>query len=159
MEGKGTQITREAQHAASMKGLRASMALHRRCSQLGIHDPALKLQLFHVLVAPVVLYGCEIWGVGVKLKEVENVLTHLLVAPVVLYGCEIWGIGVKLKEVENVLTHFLRRILGVRKSTPMTFLCQEVGMFPLAIAVMKQALKFHERLQDIDEERLLAKAW
>ena len=128
--GKGRKILGEAQATVAKKGERASLALQRRCSELGIGHPHLKLQLFNAVVKPILLYGSEIWGIGEKINEIEKVFTT-----------------------------FLRRILGVRRSTPTSFLWRETGEMPLRVTILKQAMKYLARMKELRSERILAKAW
>ncbi len=39
------------------------VALHRRCDQLGLANVSVSCSLFNTLVASVLNYGCECWGV------------------------------------------------------------------------------------------------
>ena len=128
--GKGTKVLGQAQAMAAKKGERACLALQRRCSELHIDNPHLKLQLFHALVKPVLLYGSELWGIGEKLHEIERVFTN-----------------------------FRRRILGVRRSTPTSFLWREMGEMPLQVIILKQAMRYMDRMGELKRERVLAKAW
>ena len=128
--GKGRKVLGEAQKWAAKKGERASLALQRRCSEIGIESPHLKLQLFHALVKPILLYGSEIWGIGEKINEIEKVFIN-----------------------------FLRRTLGVRRSTPKSFMWRETGEMPLQVTILKQAMKYFERMEDLSSERVLTKAW
>jgi hypothetical protein len=43
-------------------GHTAVLAMTRRCRELGIHDPTMRLRLFDALVRPVMLYGIEVLG-------------------------------------------------------------------------------------------------
>jgi len=63
--------------------------MRRRCALLGIRDPALQCKLFDTLVLPILSYGCEVWGVDTKCGAAAEALHR----------------------------DFLRRLLGVRKST------------------------------------------
>ena len=53
---------KNAQERVLTKGRGAMYALLRRCSELDIHNVALKCRLFDALVRPVLCYGCELWG-------------------------------------------------------------------------------------------------
>ena len=46
----------------SEAGKRSQLAMFPRCSELGIKDPALGMQLWDSLVQPCMLYGVEFWG-------------------------------------------------------------------------------------------------
>ena len=51
--------------------------------------------------------------IALQLKILDS-----LVAPILLYGCEILGIGKKNDNIEKVHLQFLKRILNVRATTP-----------------------------------------
>ena len=55
-----------------------------------------------------------------------------LVSPVLNYSSEIWGLH-NAHEIESIHTKFLRKILGVRKSTNLISLYGETGRVPLQI--------------------------
>jgi hypothetical protein len=55
-----------------------------------------------------------------------------LVAPILLYGSEVWGVG-KNDNIEKVHLQFLKRILGVRVTTPNCLVYGELGRYPLDI--------------------------
>ena len=63
--------------------------MRRRCALLGIQDPAVQCKLFDTLVLRILSYGCEVWGVDTKCSVAAEALHR----------------------------NFLRRLLGVRKST------------------------------------------
>ena len=44
-------------------GLKAMMAMLSRAQLLGGLDVDIKCRLFDVLVAPILTYGCEVWGI------------------------------------------------------------------------------------------------
>jgi hypothetical protein len=72
-------------------GKKALFALRRRCNDLSITDPKIMCQLFDSLVCPILSYACEVWT-----------------------GCT----GAKgLQQAEQVHRMFLRKILGVNKTT------------------------------------------
>jgi hypothetical protein len=47
-----------------------------------------------------------------------------------LYGSEVWGVG-KNENIEKVHLQFLKRILGVRVTTPNCLVYGELGRYPL----------------------------
>jgi len=130
VEGQKADIWGKAEKTMALKGMKASMALQRRCSELGLTDPILKMKLFTSLVTPVLLYGSELWSKGKS-----------------------WSL---VQQVENA---YLRRTLGVRKSTPIPFLWQEIGELPLEVEIKSRILKFKEHIENSGDERLISHAW
>jgi hypothetical protein len=64
-----------------------------------------------------------------------------LVAPILLYGCEILSIG-KHDNIEKVHLQFLKRILNVRATTPFCLVYGELGRYPLDINIKIRMLCF-----------------
>ena len=96
---------------------KALFAMRRRCALLGIQDPALQCKLFDTLVLPILSYGCEVWGVDTKCGAAAEALHR----------------------------EFLRRLLGVRKSTANHMVLAELGRFPLQVHFWQQILRYHHR--------------
>ena len=82
-------------------GERSQLDMFTRCSELGIKDPARRMQLWDSLVQPCALYGVEFWG-----------------APDICKGV-IAGDGLH--------TDFLQRLLGVHSGTPNMAVLAEIG--------------------------------
>jgi len=99
----------------------------RRCALLGIRDPALQCKLFDTLVLPILSYGCEVWGVDTKSSAAAEALHR----------------------------DFLRRLLGVRKSTANHMVLAELGRFPLQVHFWQQILRYHHRTTCV----LLSSQW
>ena len=112
---------------------RAQLGLRSRCTQLGIVDPALRVQLWDALVRPTMLYGVELWGARDTGKgELAGDLVH---------------------------RDFLRRLLGVRSGTPNMAVLAEVGRYPLHIFAAKMLCKFWNRMVVMEEGRLVKQAF
>ena len=112
---------------------RAQLGLRSRCTQLGIVDPALRVQLWDALVRPTMLYGVELWGARDTGKgELAGDLVH---------------------------RDFLRRLLGVRSGTPNMAVLAEVGRYPLRIFAAKMLCKFWNRMVVMEEGRLVKQAF
>jgi len=62
-----------------------------------------------------------------------------LVSPIINYGTEIFGYHTA-KEIETVHCEFLRKNLGVRKSTNLVALCGELWRHPMIIECKKECL-------------------
>ena len=110
---------------------KALFAMRRRCAWLGIRDPALQCKLFDTLVLPILSYGCEVWGVNPKIGEAAELLHR----------------------------DFLKRLLGVRKSTMNEIVLAELGRFPLQFHFWQQILRFHHRALALGKSRLVKLAF
>ena len=79
-------------------------------------------------------------------------LFDTLVKPIILFNSEIWGININ-KELEQFHLSFMKRILGVKKSTNNCLIYAETGRYPLYICIYIRIVKywFKSRLhQSID---------
>ncbi len=76
--------------------------------------------------------------------------------PILSYGCEVWGVDTKCGAAAEALHRdFLRRLLGVRKSTANHMVLAELGRFPLHIHFWQQILRYHHRTIALDNVRLI----
>jgi hypothetical protein len=114
---------------------RAALALHNRCRDLRLHDPALNIHLWDALVRPVMLYGVETWGPGA-----------LCIASG-MAACEI------------VHRKSLRAVLGVRAGTPNDVVLGEAGRFPVAHTAAMMLCRFWNRLVAMPDTRLAKQAF
>ena len=63
-----------------------------------------------------------------------NKLFDTLVLPILSFGCKVWGVDTKCGAAAEALHRdFLRRLLGVRKSTANHMVLAELGRFPLQV--------------------------
>ncbi len=70
----------------------------------------------------------------------------VLIAPILMYGSEIWGYE-NLEIIEKVHLKFLKLACGLRQSTPNFMVYGELGRFPLAIAITKRLIHFWLKLE------------
>ncbi len=69
-----------------------------------------------------------------------------LVLPILSYGCEVWGVDIKCGAAAEALHRdFLRRMLGVRRSTANYVVLAELGRFPLQVHFWQQILRYHHK--------------
>jgi hypothetical protein len=70
----------------------------------------------------------------------------------VLVGSEVWGVG-KNDNIEKVPLQFLKRILGIRVTTPNCLVYGELGryMYPLDINIKCRMLCFWSRLMTTEK--------
>lgn len=70
-----------ASQARLNKGYVALASLDKQCFQLQFQDISTKIRLFHTLVTPIFLYGCEVWGPSLRQLVwscIERVLISML---------------------------------------------------------------------------------
>jgi hypothetical protein len=72
-------------------------------------------------------------------------LFDILVLPILLYGCEVWGIE-NCDQVEIFYRNFLRRLLKVNKLTPNCMLYGELGKYKIKSIISKRMINFWSRL-------------
>ena len=63
-----------------------------------------------------------------------------LVAPILLYGSEVWG-AYSFKEVDKLHLRFCKKMLGVRSQTSNAAVLGELGRFPLSLLCKERAIK------------------
>ena len=107
-----------------VSALRALHAMKTKCIVLGITDVRLQCRLFDTLVAPILLYGSEIWSVDVPPSE----------------------------PLQN---GFLKRLLGVCRSTPTDIVLAEFGKYPLKIRSLCSTIMYFYRLLSIEGNDIL----
>ena len=82
-----------------------------------------------------------------------------LVAPILLYGSEIWGCHGKHTEIDLIQNGFLKRVLHLPSATDTTILLAETGRLSLKSNIAEGLSRFWKRLHDIqsqDPRRLLS---
>ena len=72
-------------------------------------------------------------------------LFNSIVAPILFYGCEVWGLR-KADHIEKFHLAFLKSILGVKSSTPNIFVYGELGVYPLFVERQVRVVKFWLKL-------------
>ena len=75
-----------------------------------------------------------------------------LIAPVISYGCEIWG-NQNWDEIERIHLYFWKLTLGVKPSTPTDGIYAELGRYPLKIFRQIQMVKFAIRISNLNGSR------
>ena len=83
-------------------------------------------------------------------------LFGLLVTPVILYGCEVWGGSMseqKWRQVERIQKHFITCNLKVKIMVPYEILLAEVGSFPLEAVALVQMLSYLKKTQGLETHR------
>ena len=76
-----------------------------------------------------------------------------MIAPIVLYGSEIWGYG-NLEPLEIFYRKFIKRMLGIHQSTPNCIVYGEVGKKPLKNQICLKMVSFWAKISEGKELKL-----
>ena len=76
-----------------------------------------------------------------------------VVKPILLYGCEVWGMG-NTSVIERVHLKFCKLLLNLKKSTPDYMIYGELGRFPLDIFIKLRTINYWEKLVTGENKKL-----
>ena len=96
-----------AENARAESARKAEWAMSSRCDELGIQDPALRLDLWDAIVKQNMLYGAEVWGSGSLSKDVTG---------------------------EKIHRAFVRRLLSVPSGYSTMAVLAEIGRYPTRVS-------------------------
>ena len=85
--------------------------------------------------------------------DIQLYLFDALVAPILLYGSEVWGFQ-RADCVEKLHLKFLKYILGVKSSTCTSVVYGELGRYPLSITIKKRMISYWVRIYMGKESKL-----
>ena len=80
-------------------------------------------------------------------------LFHQLVLPILLYGCEVWGYS-DIERIEVFYRKFLKNILQVCANTPTCIVHGETGTMPVLSHVLSRMLTYYARLCNGKQSKL-----
>ena len=80
-------------------------------------------------------------------------LLDKMVKPILLYGCEIWGLG-NIEIIERVHIKFCKLLLQLQNSTPTYMIYGELGRYPIVLDVKIRILSFWSKLLFDKESKL-----
>ena len=123
---------------------KAMFLLKSRISNLNLPIDC-QLKPFDQTILPILLYGCEIWGLE-NCSIIESVF-HFIV--LLYYIC----ITIVLYCTYGV---FWRSILGVKRSTPLYMIYGELGRFPLVLYVKSRMINYWCRMLNNDNKNKLS---
>ena len=92
------------------------------------------ITLFEYVVKPIMMYGCEIWGVNTREDKAISEI-----------GYDIW---------ERFHLRVCKNILGVHKNTSNIAVLCEMGRYPISHDIHKQMVRYFLRFKDMAEHRL-----
>ena len=75
------------------------------------------------------------------LPQTQLELFSSMIAPILNYGSEVWGLR-KADPIETFHLSFLKSILGVKTSTPNCFIYGVLGVYPLIIERKTRVIKY-----------------
>ena len=85
--------------------------------------------------------------------ETHLELFDKIVKPILLYGCEVWGIGDN-SIIERVHLKFCKLLLNLKKSTPDFMIYGELGRYPLDICIKLRIINYWVKLIHGKQEKL-----
>ena len=74
-------------------------------------------------------------------------LFEKMIAPIFLYGCEVWGYG-NVEPLEIFYRGFIKRVLGLHRSTPNCIVYGEVGKYPVIHRVYLRMISFWVKISE-----------
>lgn len=72
-------------------------------------------------------------------------LFDIMIKPILTYGSEVWGLN-NLDSIETFYLSFLKSMLCVKKSTPNCYVYGDFGVFPLQIDIKMRIAKYWLKL-------------
>lgn len=112
-----------------------------------------------IIPAQKAMFGLNAKAVNLQLPpDIHIELFEKLVTPICLYGSEIWGYG-NLEPIEVFYRKFLKRVLGLNKSTPNCMVYGEVGKRPLNNIVTLKMLNFWIKVSEGKSSKLSSKIY
>ena len=78
----------------------------------------------------------------------------MMVKPILLYGCEIWGMG-NFDVLERIQLKFYKYIFNLKRSTPSYMIYGELGATPLYIDIQTRIISFWCNLIQNSEKKNL----
>ena len=90
----------------------------------------------------------------------------MLICPILLYGCEIWEQYLDLNydkwcenPIEKVHTQFLKRLMGVNRSTSNVLVMGDLGQLPLQAKIFNNNINYLKYLTNKDNMSLVKQAY
>lgn len=80
-------------------------------------------------------------------------LFEKMIAPILLYGSEVWGYG-NVEPLEIFYRAFIKRVLGLNKNTPNCIVYGEVGKYPIIHRVHHRMISFWIKISEGKQTKL-----
>ena len=118
------------------KASNAYFAIRKEINFQNNTSPKVMLRLFDSVIQPVMLYGCEIWGVfGFRKSSTDYLKKYLLNMR---------------HEFETLHTKLCRNILGVHRNATECLVKAELGRFPLISVIVKHVYSYWQHVMNSD---------
>lgn len=108
-------------------GWKASFLLQNRCRKAELWDWKTRKTFFGLLVMPVVLYGCEVWG-----RSMSNY---------------------RWRQLERIQKHMITCNLKLKTTVPYEIILAESGTFPLEASTISRLLNYLKKVENMDSHR------
>ena len=89
--------------------------------------------------------------------DIQIELFNKTIKPILLYGCEIWGVG-KNDIIERVQLKYFKHIFYLKKSTPSYMIYGELGIKPIQVDIETRTIAFWAKLIEADMHNKLSSA-
>ena len=87
--------------------------------------------------------------------DIQIDLFDKMIKPILLYGCELWGVG-NVDIIEKVQLKFFKQIFHLKNATPSYMIYGELGVTPLYVEIQKRIVSFWCTLIDNYENNKLS---
>ena len=128
-------------HILYEKALKALYSLLSSINKFSACDVKLLLQLYDKMIAPILLYGCEVWGVDLLPTNINNtkIIDNFLKSPVEKLHCKM-----------------LKKALGVGQKTTNWAVYTETGRYPHMERVITSIFKYVKHIATTNSPILYA---
>ena len=107
-----------------------------------------------IIPAQKAMFGLNAKAVNLLLPpDIHIDLFEKMITPICLYGSEVWGYS-NLEPVEVFYRKFIKRVLGLRKSTPNCMVYGEVGKRPLKNNIILKMLRYWIKVSEGKSSKL-----
>lgn len=89
--------------------------------------------------------------------DIQVDLFNKTIKPILLYGCEIWGVG-NIDILERVQLTYFKYIFSLKKSTPSYMIYGELGIMPILVDIQTRTISFWSKLIENDTQNKLSSA-
>ena len=107
-----------------------------------------------ITLARKAMFGLNEKAVNLLLPpDIHIDLFEKMISPIFLYGCEVWGYG-NVEPMEIFFRKFIKRVLGIERSTPNCVVYGEVGKYPIIHHVYKRMVSFWANVSEGKSSKL-----
>jgi hypothetical protein len=78
-----------------------------------------------------------------------------MIAPILLYGCEVWGVE-DVSVVDKFQLKYLKIILQLKQSTPNVMIYEELGITPLSTQIKSRVLNYWGKIVNSKHDKIIS---